>query len=131
MTEVKSTIPNYFNSTNAQIRDEFNQETKFFGESDREKADRKESSSTYKTIEQNVKKYAIKAEQRRKSLKTANEIRPLLHFQLSRLEFAMKTLYETKIRNFLLLEKRKWEDFVFDLVKSKINGRQDWGSNSR
>ena len=72
MTEVKSTIPNYFNSTNAQIKDEFNQETKFFGESDREKADRKESSSTYKTIEQNVKKYAIKAEQRRKSLKTAN-----------------------------------------------------------
>ena len=73
-------------------------------------------------------KYAINAEQRRKSMKHAKEIRPLLQYQLSRLEFAMKTFYETKIRNFLLLEKRKWEDFVFDLVKSKINGRQDSGS---
>ena len=120
-----STIPSFFNSTNEQIRDEFNQETKFFGESDREKSDRKESSSTYKTIEHNIKRYALKAEQCRKSLKKAKEIRPALHLQLSRIEFAMKTLYETKIRNFLLLEKRKWEDFVFDLVKSKINGRQD------
>ena len=128
---MKSTIPSYFNFTNEQIRDEFNEETKFFGESDREKNDRKESSKTYKTIEHNIKKYAVKAEQRRKSLKNGKEIRPLLHLQLSRVEFAMKTLYETKIRHFLLLEKRKWEDFVFDLVKSKINGRQDSGSNSR
>lgn len=127
MTEVKSTIPSYFNFTNEKISDEFNQENKFFGESDRERADRKESSLRYKTIEHNIKRYAIKAEQRRKSLKNGKEIRPLLQLQLSRLEFAMKTLYETKIRNFLLLEKRKWEDFVFDLVKSKINGRQDWG----
>ena len=128
---MKSTIPIFFNSTNEQIRDEFNQETKFFAESDREKSDRKESSSTYKTIEHNIKRYALKAEQRRKSLKNAKEIRPALHLQLSRIEFAMKTLYETKIRNFLLLEKRKWEDFVFDLVKSKINRRQDSGSISR
>ena len=128
---MKSTIPSYFNFTNEQIRDEFNEETKFFGESDREKNDRKESSKTYKTIEHNIKKYAVKAEQRRKSLKNGKEIRPLLHLQLSRVEFAMKTLYETKIRHFLLLEKRKWEDFVFDLVKSKIKGRQDSGSNSR
>ena len=128
---MKSTIPSYFTFTNEQIRDEFNEETKFFGESDREKNDRKESSKTYKTIEHNIKKYAVKAEQRRKSLKNGKEIRPLLHLQLSRVEFAMKTLYETKIRHFLLLEKRKWEDFVFDLVKSKINGRQDSGSNSR
>ena len=131
MTEVKSTIPSFFNSTNEQIRDEFNQETKFFAESDREKSDRKESSSTYKTIEHNIKKYALKAEQCRKSMKNGKELRPALHLQLSRIEFAMKTLYETKIRNFLLLEKRKWEDFVFDLVKSKINGRQESGSISR
>ena len=64
-------------------------------------------------------------------MKNGKELRPALHLQLSRIEFAMKTLYETKIRNFLLLEKRKWEDFVFDLVKSKINGRQDSGSISR
>ena len=73
MTEVKSTIPSYFNFTNEQIRDEFNEETKFFGESDREKNDRKESSKTYKTIEHNIKKYAVKAEQRRKSLKNGKK----------------------------------------------------------
>ena len=57
------------NFTNEKISDEFNQENKFFGESDRERADRKESSLRYKTIEHNIKRYAIKAEQRRKILK--------------------------------------------------------------
>ena len=125
---MKYTIPRFYLSTNDQIADVFNQETKIFGETERENYDRKESSLTYKKIADNIKKYAIKAEQRRKSMKHAKEIRPLLQYELSRLEFAMKTFYETKIRNFLLLEKRKWEDFVFDLVKSKINGRQDSGS---
>ena len=124
---MKYTIPRFYLSTNDQIADVFNQETKIFGETERENYDRKESSLTYKKIADNIKKYAIKAEQRRKSMKHAKEIRPLLQYELSRLEFAMKTFYETKIRNFLLLEKRKWEDFVFELVKSKINGRQDSG----
>jgi len=125
LTEVKSTIPKFYQSTNEQIIAEFNQETKYFGETDREKYDREYSSLNYKKIEDIVKKYAVKIEQRQKAIKNVGEIRPLLHLQCCRLEFAMKALYETKIRNYLLLEKRKWEDFVFDLVKSKINVRQD------
>lgn len=53
--------------------------------------------------------------------------RPYHFYHLSRYEFAFKLFYEAKIDHMLLLEKRKWEDFVFELVKSKINSRQDLG----
>ena len=46
-------------STNEQIADVFNQETKFFGETDRENYDRKESSMTYKKIADNMERWKV------------------------------------------------------------------------